>query len=85
MLLLRDCKYDLLNIQKLIFPAGIAFLVIHVYNEKYFKELTLLNRLHGIEKFPSPLCGRCRSSYLMLHFYTSNFWKQRIWNSQLEL
>lgn len=34
--LLRDHDYDLLYIHKLIFPAGIAFLVIQVYNEKCF-------------------------------------------------
>lgn len=41
-LLLRGHEYDLLYIQKLIFPAGIAFLVIHIYNEKSFKEANLI-------------------------------------------
>lgn len=45
MLLLKDHEYDLLYIQKLIFPAGIAFLVIHIYNEKCFKEANLIKHI----------------------------------------
>lgn len=45
MLLLKDHEYDLLYIQKLIFPAGIAFLVIHIYNEKGFKEANLIKHI----------------------------------------
>lgn len=55
-------------INKLIFPAGIAFSVIQVCNEKCLRKLILLSRLHQIEKWPFPLCERFReSSYFMLH------------------